>query len=200
MRGRNWGDADHSWEELQAQAPVSTITAKLVETISAQSPRRVNGHAAKPVSAEGVPIPLREPEPLDERIKRIPLAELIGEPLSSRKISCPFHEEDNTPSLHVYDDHFHCFGCGAHGDHFTWLRDVERLSYEAALELLLGWHGRIAQPRQKENDERTLKLALALWQAAQSIAGTPAIRYLAEVRGIDVEMLSADIPLRFHPR
>ena len=28
---------------------------------------------------------------------------------------CPFHE-DRVPSLKLYDDHFHCFGCGAHGD------------------------------------------------------------------------------------
>ena len=28
---------------------------------------------------------------------------------------CPFHA-DGTPSLKLYGDHFHCFGCGAHGD------------------------------------------------------------------------------------
>ena len=28
---------------------------------------------------------------------------------------CPFHA-DRTPSLKLYDNHFHCFGCGAHGD------------------------------------------------------------------------------------
>lgn len=28
---------------------------------------------------------------------------------------CPFHA-DRTPSLNLYGDHFHCFGCGAHGD------------------------------------------------------------------------------------
>ena len=28
---------------------------------------------------------------------------------------CPFHA-DRTPSLKLYSDHFHCFGCGAHGD------------------------------------------------------------------------------------
>lgn len=29
---------------------------------------------------------------------------------------CPFHNERN-PSFKVYEDHYHCFGCGAHGDH-----------------------------------------------------------------------------------
>lgn len=28
---------------------------------------------------------------------------------------CPFHA-DRVPSLKLYYDHFHCFGCGAHGD------------------------------------------------------------------------------------
>ncbi len=34
-----------------------------------------------------------------------------------RKISCvsPSHA-DGTPSMHVYDDHVHCFSCGFHGD------------------------------------------------------------------------------------
>ena len=28
---------------------------------------------------------------------------------------CPFHP-DKTPSMKLYEDHFYCFGCGAHGD------------------------------------------------------------------------------------
>ena len=28
---------------------------------------------------------------------------------------CPFHA-DRAPSLKLYGDHFHCFGCGAYGD------------------------------------------------------------------------------------
>ena len=28
---------------------------------------------------------------------------------------CPFHEE-KTPSLKIYEDNFHCFGCGESGD------------------------------------------------------------------------------------
>ena len=27
---------------------------------------------------------------------------------------CPFHNERN-PSFKVCEDHYHCFGCGAHG-------------------------------------------------------------------------------------
>ena len=44
--------------------------------------------------------------------------------------------------------------------------------------------------------------ALKWWNAAQPIAGTLAARYLAEVRGIDLDVLPDDISeraLRFHP-
>jgi DNA primase len=36
---------------------------------------------------------------------------------SSGKAHCvaPGHQ-DNGPSMHVYDDHVHCFSCGFHGD------------------------------------------------------------------------------------
>ena len=40
-----------------------------------------------------------------------------------------------------------------------------------------------------------------MWEAAKPIAGTPAIQYLADVRGIDADMLPTDdAALRFHPR
>jgi len=66
---------------------------------------------------------------------RASLIDLIGEPLVDGKICCPFHD-DSTPSLHVYDDHFHCYGCGAHGDAIDWLMIVEGLDRDAALLLL----------------------------------------------------------------
>lgn len=32
---------------------------------------------------------------------------------------CPYHD-DGTPSFHVYEEGFHCYGCGKHGDIFDW--------------------------------------------------------------------------------
>lgn len=52
---------------------------------------------------------------------RIDLHRLIGASVALKRkgnISegcCPFHDE-KTPSFKVYDDHYHCFGCSAHGD------------------------------------------------------------------------------------
>jgi DNA polymerase I-like protein with 3'-5' exonuclease and polymerase domains len=202
--GRNWADAKHTWQELQQMKPMTSTTWLACDSpplSSAQS--QINGHVSQLVPAEAIAIPpevadQEEPETLEEKLKHIPLADLIGEPLVHGKMHCPYHDDD-TPSLHVYSDHFHCFGCGAHGGHLDWLREVEGLSADAASDVIFHWQGRISSAR-RDNDERTLKLASALWQAAKPIADTPAIRYLAEVRGIDVEILPADAPLRFHPR
>jgi CHC2 zinc finger len=55
-----------------------------------------------------------------------PLWELTSAPLTAdHKTTCPFHEGDSTPSLQLYADHFHCFGCGAHGDRHDWLTRVD---------------------------------------------------------------------------
>lgn len=46
------------------------------------------------------------------------LAESVDEPRkvgSVYKMRCPFHEDRN-PSMAVYPDGFHCYGCGWHGD------------------------------------------------------------------------------------
>jgi DNA primase len=52
---------------------------------------------------------------------------------------CPFHQE-KTPSLSVDPAKrlYHCFGCGAGGDVFTFLKDLEGLSFPEAAERLAG--------------------------------------------------------------
>ncbi|PWS38109.1 DNA primase [Falsiroseomonas bella] len=81
------------------------------------------------------------PQFLDELRLRTPLAPLIGRKTrlvrSGRnwKGCCPFHGE-KTPSFYVYDDHFHCFGCGAHGDAITFVMRAEGASFPEAVERL----------------------------------------------------------------
>ena len=50
---------------------------------------------------------------------------------------CPFHD-DHEPSLLVdpRDDHFHCFGCRAHGDVLDFIQRIERIDFRRALTLL----------------------------------------------------------------
>jgi hypothetical protein len=48
---------------------------------------------------------------------------------------CPFHSE-KTPSFYVYSDHFHCFGCQAHGDQIAFMMRIEGISFIEAFNRL----------------------------------------------------------------
>ncbi|MDD2876236.1 MAG: DNA primase [Acidiphilium sp.] len=89
------------------------------------------------------------PNFLDELRARTPIAPLIARKVRlersgrEQKGCCPFHNE-KSPSFYVYDDHYHCFGCGAHGDAISFVMQsdgaafmeaVERLAAEAGLEV-----------------------------------------------------------------
>ena len=54
-------------------------------------------------------------------------------------VCCPFHD-DHHPSLLIdgRDDHFHCFGCSAHGDVIDFVRRMERIDFRRAVERLGG--------------------------------------------------------------
>jgi DNA primase catalytic core len=45
---------------------------------------------------------------------------------------CPFHN-DSTPSFHVWADHFHCYGCGKHGDVIEYEQHRTGLSFPDAV-------------------------------------------------------------------
>lgn len=50
---------------------------------------------------------------------------------------CVFHAE-KSPSFYVYPDwHFHCFGCGAHGDAIAFVMRTRNLDFQAAVRWLL---------------------------------------------------------------
>jgi DNA primase len=55
---------------------------------------------------------------------------------------CPFHNE-KTPSFTVSDDKkaYHCFGCGAHGDVFSYLQEKEGYNFVDALEFIADYVG-----------------------------------------------------------
>ena len=81
------------------------------------------------------------PNFLDELRARTPLPAVIGRRVrltrSGRnwKGNCPFHGE-KTPSFYVYDDHFHCFGCGAHGDAIGFIMQSQGAAFMEAVEQL----------------------------------------------------------------
>lgn len=53
------------------------------------------------------------------------------------KACCPFHQE-KSPSFMVQrgDHHYHCFGCGAHGDAISFLTEYLKFSFQEAVEHL----------------------------------------------------------------
>jgi DNA primase len=83
---------------------------------------------------------------LEELRARTPLAALVGRRVklsrSGRqwKGCCPFHGE-KTPSFYVYDDGYHCFGCGAHGDAIGFVMQSQGASFMEAVEVLAGEAG-----------------------------------------------------------
>jgi DNA primase len=76
---------------------------------------------------------------------------------------CPFHSE-KTPSFMVNEEKqiFHCFGCGAGGDVFTFLMKVGHFSFPQAVEELAKRYGVRLPPRElspakkKEMDKREI--------------------------------------------
>ena len=83
-------------------------------------------------------------EGIVEEIKsRVDIVEIVSEYLNLKKTGenfkalCPFHSE-KTPSFVISPSKqiFHCFGCGAGGDVFSFLMRYENISFQDALKLL----------------------------------------------------------------
>ncbi len=67
------------------------------------------------------------------------ILERYGLPQPNRAgfISCPFHKE-KTASMKIYAKDFHCFGCGANGDIFTFVMLMDGLTFKEAFKELGG--------------------------------------------------------------
>ncbi|WP_372986592.1 DNA primase [Marinobacter sp.] len=137
---------------------------------------------------------------VEDLLDRIDLAELIGSRITLKKAGanykacCPFHDE-KTPSFNVRPDKgfYHCFGCGAHGDAISFVREFEGLGFTEAVEELAKRAG-LEVPydraaRQEMQQARTLTDALDFANqfyrnALSSPAGNYALDYLKQ-RGLD---------------
>jgi DNA primase len=140
-----------------------------------------------------------------ERVRdAVDFAELVGARTELRRAGaqrlsglCPFHEE-RTPSFGIdpVEKLYHCFGCGAGGDVFSFVMQTEGLDFAAALESLAERYGVELEREAEDPAEATRRvrrerlLALlertaawyvrVLWESAEA-AG--AREYLAE-RGL----------------
>ena len=148
-----------------------------------------------------MPLP---PNFLDELRARTPLPPLIGRKVKLArngrqwKCCCPFHNE-KTPSFYVYDDHYHCFGCGQHGDAIGFTMQTEGLPFREAVERLAheaGLEVPKESPRQAAREARARDLHDVLAAAAEVMQralhapeGRPGLEYLRK-RGLTEETIA----------
>ena len=107
---------------------------------------------------------------------------------SGYKALCPFHEETEA-SFHLYtdDDHFHCFGCDAHGDQVDLLAHFEGREVDKEYVAELADRYGLSSSPDRYRDHKQALSALArryhrdLWES-------PAYAYLSD-RGITDETI-----------
>jgi DNA primase len=124
---------------------------------------------------------------LEEIRARTPLGALIGRTVklarSGRqwKGCCPFHAE-KTPSFYVYDDGYHCFGCGAHGDAIGFVMATRGASFIDAVQSLAAEAG-LDMPRPEPSADAAERKRLDL-QAVLGAAGAYYTKRLAAAEGL----------------
>lgn len=119
---------------------------------------------------------------------------------ASYKALCPFHEE-KTPSFMVQkgDTHYHCYGCGAHGDAIAFLMAHVKLSFTEAVESLAERFGVVLEKAEASNERQgpsKSELKDALEKACRfyhfsllyTEEGQEALKYLYK-RGIDLDFI-----------
>jgi DNA primase len=114
------------------------------------------------------------------------------------KTCCPFHQE-KSPSFMIQrgDSHYHCYGCGAHGDAITFLTDYLKLTFQEAVEHLAEkFHVRLETVQDHAVDYSTADLKNALHKLHRfyqcyllyTDEGRVALKYLFE-RGFTLDFI-----------
>src|SRR3954469_3041087 len=106
---------------------------------------------------------MADPGSFADRVKQqADIVRIIGEYVRLRKTGqnftglCPFHSE-KTPSfaVHAVKQIYHCFGCGAGGDVFKFVMEVDKCDFPEAVRTVAGKCGiAIPTPRERSPEER----------------------------------------------
>lgn len=99
-------------------------------------------------------------ESLERLREKVDLVELLSSYIDLKRAGatykgcCPFHEE-RTPSFIIQrsDHHYHCFGCGAHGDAIQFLMNYLNLPFREAVETLAERFQVVLEEKDKEKEE-----------------------------------------------
>lgn len=145
-------------------------------------------------------------ESLESLRQRVDLVEVLSAHLQLKRSGtaykglCPFHDE-KTPSFVIQkgDTHYHCFGCGAHGDAIQFLMTYQKMTFSEAVESLAQRFQVHLEKIDKKDEPRgpnKIQLKQALESACQfyhfcllhSQEGHQALTYLYD-RGIDLDFI-----------
>ena len=151
----------------------------------------------------------RIPETIIDQVRlSIDIVDIVGDHVALTRRGknfvglCPFHD-DSTPSLNVSQEKqiYKCFACGAGGNSFTFLRDIENISFIEAVRQLADRAG-IALPDAKPADPDQQEVFDQLYRAnelavkyfhhllTQDEKAADAMAYL-EKRGINRDIIDA---------
>ncbi len=151
----------------------------------------------------------RIPETIIDQVRlSIDIVDVVGDHVALTRRGknfvglCPFHD-DSTPSLNVSQEKqiYKCFACGAGGNSFTFLRDIENISFIEAVRQLAD-HAGIALPDAKPADPDQQEVFDQLYRAnelavkyfhhllTQDEKAADAMAYL-ENRGINRDIIDA---------
>ena len=75
----------------------------------------------------------------------------------SNMCCCPIHKEKH-PSMKIYKDSFNCFSCGAHGDIFSFVQEMEKCEFKTAFMFLGGTY---------DKDKKSVRNALKRVETAR---------------------------------
>lgn len=107
------------------------------------------------------------------------------------KAKCPFHDDKN-PSLHFYENRFHCFACGENGDIFNLVMQEESLDFAGALKYICNWaniqyQGNIKKYSMQSSKNHGLDLAYELYK---NLSDAEQLKQWAQKREIPIELLT----------
>jgi len=147
------------------------------------------------------------PDKIEEVRQASDIVEVVSGYLSLRSSGknhfglCPFHTE-KTPSFSVNTEMqiFHCFGCGAGGNVFTFIMMIEKITFPEAVRRLAQQAGIVLPEDEKDLDDLREKEALFIANTAaheffsNNLLTRPegeAARAYLQARGIDERMMQA---------
>jgi len=163
------------------------------------------------ISSDALADPMAEAGSFADRVKQqADIVRVVGEYVRLRKSGqnfsglCPFHSE-KSPSFNVHPvkQFYHCFGCGASGDVFKFVMEMDKLTFPESVRAVAEKCGiAVPAPRERspeerrENQQRTALVELHRDAAAffaQQLNTTPEGRaakaYLLD-RGLDSDAMA----------